>query len=336
MLKVDGIKMKRQRLKGGSLSGAYLMTPDVGSQFVRKEVSLVENREYGFQRWYSQLKRMQRYSQLFPGVFPDVIGVGKEEEMAYFDMVFIENARTGHEFLLNATSTEEVDIFFNALLEKAHSLYRTKIPSFESAFDLYIYEEIEQRLKDCEGSESFQSFIRHDEIILNGRSAPSFVKRLDQYKAMAKKYYKSPIETFTHGNLTLENLIYQPETQRVVFLDPYEENVIDSKLADYSQILQSCNSKYEILNEQTPVVVANEVKADLPVYEFHDYFNERFKSYMRETLSPEEIIVTGILEISQFIRMLPFKLAVDEDKMFLFYALASNLFNDLCKQVNGD
>ena len=34
------------------------------------------------------------------------------------------------------------------------------------------------------------------------------------------------------------------------------------------------------------------------------------------------------LEVSQFIRMLPFKMEVDE-KMILFYGLASKLFEDL-------
>ena len=46
--------------KGGSLSSTLLMQ-DNKDMFVRKTVSLVENREYGYQRWYSQLKKLQRY-----------------------------------------------------------------------------------------------------------------------------------------------------------------------------------------------------------------------------------------------------------------------------------
>lgn len=45
--------MERTRLKGGSLSGTYLMRPPGGTPFVRKDASLTKNREYGFQRWYS-------------------------------------------------------------------------------------------------------------------------------------------------------------------------------------------------------------------------------------------------------------------------------------------
>ena len=37
-------------------------------------------------------------------------------------------------------------------------------------------------------------------------------------------------------------------------IDPYEENIIDSKFAEYSQILQSCSSKYEY---QLPCAMAS-------------------------------------------------------------------------------
>ena len=49
---VTAASMTKARLKGGSLSGTYLCTPSDGLPFVRKEVSLTANREYGFQRWY--------------------------------------------------------------------------------------------------------------------------------------------------------------------------------------------------------------------------------------------------------------------------------------------
>ena len=61
-----------KQFKGGSLSSTNLIE-DRGELFVRKSVSLINNREYGFQRWYSQLKKLQRYSVMFPGLFPSVL-----------------------------------------------------------------------------------------------------------------------------------------------------------------------------------------------------------------------------------------------------------------------
>lgn len=43
-----------------------------------------------------------------------------------------------------------------------------------------------------------------------------------------------------------------------------------------------------------------------------------------------------LLEISQFIRMLPFKMEVDSNKMYFFYGLASMLFENLKKEIDNE
>jgi hypothetical protein len=67
--------MKKISLKGGSLSRTSLIIENK-KKFVRKEVSLKLNREYGYQRWYSQLKRIHRYNKIFPKLFPELIDFG--------------------------------------------------------------------------------------------------------------------------------------------------------------------------------------------------------------------------------------------------------------------
>ena len=68
-----------KKFKGGSLSSTNLME-ESGKLFVRKSVSLIDNREYGFQRWYSQLKKLQRYSVMYPNLFPPVLNYGKTDK----------------------------------------------------------------------------------------------------------------------------------------------------------------------------------------------------------------------------------------------------------------
>ena len=55
--------MKLEDLKGGSLSTTELHEID-GVRYIKKRINLVKEREYGFVRWYSQLKKIQRYSPL--------------------------------------------------------------------------------------------------------------------------------------------------------------------------------------------------------------------------------------------------------------------------------
>ena len=71
---VEGAKSghgQRIKLKGGSLSGTYLVSSG-GRKKIRKEISLDGDREYGFVRWHSQLKKMQNVLA-FPSVLALVV-----------------------------------------------------------------------------------------------------------------------------------------------------------------------------------------------------------------------------------------------------------------------
>lgn len=324
--------MEKTRLKGGSLSGTYLCVEPGSSPFIRKEVSLVSNREYGFQRWYSQLKRMQRYSVMFPGVFPSLITYGKQGDTAYFDMEYIPDSVTVHEYLTRTSDAAKIDALLKELISVMRTMHQVVIPSTADALDLYIFEEIEQRIAACMGNKRFRDFFRHSHVYFNGERVPALGTVLDVYKEMARRSYQHTVETFTHGNLTLENILYQPGTGRIVFIDPYEENVIDSVLAEYSQVYQSSNSKYELYNEGTPSINENHVELSIPRHAGLDYFNDRFTEFVAATCTPNDRIAIKLLEISQYARMLPFKMEIDEDKMIFFYALGSYLFHTLREQ----
>ena len=99
--------LERRLLKGGSLAGTYVITTPSG-QYVRKEISLVENREYGYQRWYQQLKRLQRYHTLFPDLFVKVEGYGLDNGLAYFDLPYYENAVNCYEYLKKCKDDDKI------------------------------------------------------------------------------------------------------------------------------------------------------------------------------------------------------------------------------------
>ena len=310
------------KLKGGSLNSTYLIHSDKlynGLRFVRKSVSLKENREYGFQRWYSQLKRIQRYSVLFPNIFPKLLGHGMEKDDAFFNIEYIEGSTTALDFLVDTSDENEINIFFKSLQETMNTMYYSKFPTIISdhrALELYLREEVYQRLK-------------YKVIEFQGEAIPSFITQLDLFKNIALKYYKNPIETFTHGNLTLENILYLKEKNQIYFIDPYEENIIDSPLAEYSQLLQSSNSLYEIYNIGTPAVFENKVNMDVSIPTGLRIFNNKLLNSIKENFNKNDSKIIKILEISQFIRMLPFKALIDKDKVIFFYSLASKLLNDL-------
>ena len=321
-----------KKFKGGSLSSTKLID-NGGKLFVRKSVSLKENREYGFQRWYSQLKKLQRFSVMFPGMFPNVLGYGTNHSDAFFDIEFFENSYNAQEFISECKSEKKIDIFFKSLISSIDSLHSRKFFSPKSSIDLYIHEEIDQRLRDCDKNQSFIDFLSNEEIIFNCEKITSFNASKDQYREMLKKYYKETHETFTHGNMTLENILYIPSSDQIIFIDPYEENCIDSELAEYSQLLQSSNSKYEIYNSKIASVTENKIDLRIDDSFGLNYFNEKLLKHIKAKYNHDQYMSIRLLEISQFIRMLPFKMSVDNSKMVFFYGLASFLLNNLRKNV---
>lgn len=321
--------MEKTRLKGGSLSGTYLCQPSCGEPFVRKEASLTIHREYGFQRWYSQLKRLQRYGHLFPGVFPKVLNYGRHGDLAYFDIEYIPDSLTLHEFLIRNPEPSKIDAIFSELLTIMGLMHKIQLPSNPEAIDLYIYEEMEQKILACRGNRRFQELIAEPDVVFNGKTVKGLYWVLDEFKEMSRQVYLNPAETFTHGNLTLENILYQPKHNRVIFIDPYEENVIDSALAEYSQILQSSNSLYEIYNSSSAKISGNAVEISISIPCGLKYFNQKFHAFLKDHCSSHDLLTVRLLEISQYARMLPFKMEIDEDKMVFFYALGSHLFDQL-------
>src|SRR3990172_9819331 len=136
---IDKKKEFVKRLKGGSLSGTYLIEKD-GKKIIRKDVSLDENREYGFFRWYSQLKRLQRFGQLFPGVFPRILRYGMSEGKGYFDIEYFEDSVNGFDFISKNPPKSEIDDFLKELIETMKKLHSYKRESCKDALKLYIYE----------------------------------------------------------------------------------------------------------------------------------------------------------------------------------------------------
>lgn len=319
--------MTTTKLPGGSLSNTYILRGS--TDYVRKECYVSKNKEYGYRRWHSQLKRLQRYNILFPGMFPRVLKWGWDivQGVAYYDMQKVEGV-TAYEFLNKRTDKAPIEHFLRRLIEQMNRLHKPILPSSPSAIEMYFEEEVCVKIMDCQTNLKFWVLARSPHVEFNGEKVPSLLSEIESFHSMFTKYYTQRTETFTHGNLTLENIIYNPDNDNITFIDPYEENVIDSALCDYSQILQSCNSNYELYNEKG----GDAIPAEGMVY-FNEIFHKHLVSKFAFNPNCNEMISIRLFEISQFVRMLPFKAIINEEKMIFFYKYASKLFHDLKKEL---
>lgn len=313
-------------LKGGSLNSTCLHI-DGDHRFVRKTISTTANREYGYVRWYSQLKKLQRFNAIVPGYVPQVLDVGIGADGAYFDIEYVDARDIKTLFRENLLTVEQTERMHTALWYALDRLHGHTYAANASSLKLYFQEEVLQKLNDARQFPEFEQFYQIDHYAHNGETFAGVRNKLEQFATLFDQTITQ--ESYVHGNPTLENILYNPETNRVVFIDLYEEGIVDSKFADYSQILQCSNSLYGLLNDSVLTVNGNTTQCHIDVPDNLIYFDQLFK-YELQTRHPTDYHLVRLLEATQFFRMLPFKChAGNIDAAKFFYAHACSLVNRL-------
>jgi hypothetical protein len=313
-------------LKGGSLSNTYRLPQ---YDLVGKEIVRDKNREYGFVRWYSQLKKLQRYNTQYPNLFPKVIGVNVDEEKATFKIEYMKGFRDIKNILSNDILTDEQIFRMSQAvwkgLNQLHSVTHDPIPG---AGKLYFEEEVLQKLNDALAIPEFAEFYAHGTYEYDGKIVHGIGNSMMDLENFFKEL-KLIQEENIHGNPTLENILYSFEEDRVVFIDVYDESMIDTRFLDYAQVLQCSRSHYGYINDNQVDVGGMSVTHRLQIPKNFETFNYHFESGIADSRTKE---IVDVFEATQFIRMLPFKvLAGDIDKAKFFYVHACYLLSKVFK-----
>ena len=318
-------------LKGGSLGRTELIEANGRELRIRKSISSLKNREYGEVRWHSQLKRLQRYDSLLPGLFPKVLQLGTTEDSYYFDIEYFDGFCNLKSYFCNySPNQEQIELIAERVISAAARLHSyTIFDSYSGSLGVYLQEEVLQKLSDACENRDFEVFSNISTIYLNGVGIPSLKSQIPWLREFVAKIDISS-ECFTHGNLTLENILIHPESLEIRLIDPYDENIVDCREADFSQILQCSSSHYGIMSDYEPTVngatVVLEYKIPTPLIQFNEVI-------LRSFTSPAlglDIELLDFLHVSQFVRMLPFKVqSGDLNKAILFYALSCKLMQEM-------
>lgn len=321
------VDTKQTTLKGGSLSQTSLIERG-NTKFIRKSVSLVQNREYGYVRWYSQLKKLQKYNQMFPNLFPKVLGTSYVDDKAYFDIEYMNGYSDLNAIMSGPNLTnEQLNRINHALWNAFDQLHSVKYKANVGSPFLYYKEEVDQKIIDARKYDEFETFFNYGTYEFNGEKIRGIQNYHEQLKHFFSKIDLNTEETI-HGNPTLENTMYSFDEDRIVFIDPYEESIIDSRYLDYSMVLQSSNSYYECINNRHVTIEDSIVShGDFAPSSNLIKFNELFVKRLPKS---QEVIIVDILEATQFIRMLPFKCAAGNfDHAKYFYLHACKLLSKL-------
>jgi hypothetical protein len=318
-------------LKGGSLGKTELIQIGDGDLRVRKSISSIKNREYGEVRWHSQLKRLQRYDSLLPGIFPKVLELGASGDSYYFDIEYFVGFCNLKSYLCSfAPNPQQIELIAGRVIDSATRLHSHSVfDSYPGSLDVYLQEEVLQKLSDACDDEGFENFSNFPTIYFNGIGFPSLKSQIPWLREFVTKI-KIDSECFTHGNLTLENILIHPESLEIRLIDPYDENIVDCREADFSQILQCSSSHYGVMSDHEASVngasVVLEYKTPTPLIQF----NEIIVRCLNTPRLDLDMALLDFLHFSQFVRMLPFKVqSGDLNKAILFYALSCKLIHEM-------
>lgn len=301
-----------RELKGGSLSKTVVVK--VNGQFrVRKFCSYLENREFGLVRWHSQIRRLQYLRKFLGDNVVEVLAMGTEGDFFYYDIPYYSTAVDCSEFL---ESSSDYQLMLSHLVTLMNKMSKIKFGNVLGSVAVYLREEmlgrIEGALDDLEKGP------------IEGLANPlGFGDRIKasilEIKIVIREYeQRSIIETLTHGNLTLENMLWDPERSKLILIDPYAETYAETLIGDISQIAQSTFSGYEYILKHNLI---NDPSVDVyPISEVPDKI-KIFGSEFIERMASEPFFDNRLLRImhaSQFIRMFPFKAHSNRLNAFFF------------------
>jgi len=284
-------------LKGGSLNSTCLHENSMG-KFVRKKIATDKNREYGYVRWYSQLKKLQRYNSMFPGFVPKVLDAGVNDNEAYFDIEYIDGIDIKTLFKNNLI--DDVEKLNQSLWEAFDLIHHRSYSPLRSSLMLYFMEEVEQKLHDALEFPEFRDFYMMDVYEYRGETFRGMIGQHDKFKKLFNRDITS--EGYVHGNPTLENILYNTDTNKITFIDLYEEGIVDSRYSDYSQVLQCSNSHYGLINDSIVTINDNQIMSDYIIPDKLAEFNSLFIENIEDNTS-----LVMLFEATQYFRMLPFK-----------------------------
>jgi hypothetical protein len=230
--------------------------------------------------------------------------IGSCEDDYFYDIPYYDNAVNCYEALLDG---EDVDFLAEEMAFLLSKMAAIEYGKNRGALNIYLSEEVRTPLKMA------LKAVNENGLTLTGSEMELFADAVSRGLILVDELLQDTKETalnesLTHGNLTLENVLWNKETRKIIMIDPYAETYCDSILNDVSQLYQSCDSGYEYISG---FFEKNEYSIDkYPIAAIPDCLR-KFSSALTHKIEREswfsETYLT-LLTASQFIRMFPFKM----------------------------
>lgn len=151
-----------------------------------------------------------------------------------------------------------------------------------------------------------------------------FLENID----LLKKIIRNTTQTDIHGDLTIDNIIIDG-AQNWMLIDPNPSTVFKSPLMEWGKLLQSLHAGYEFLDRDTKVGFdQNSIKYPLYKSDRYQALLVALLSGLRHRYGEAGIKEAFLHEIIHFLRLLPYKFKVNDEKGLLFFSVTCALIRE--------
>ena len=300
-------------------------------------------RKYAFEdreKLYDQIRWIEKIQE--KGLpLPKIIEQEKTKEYCYYDMEYDSNAVVLFEYVHSMPYEKGWNITKKALEALNKFVYIENVRKADKeTIEKYIDSKVTINLKKILEANAIKKLSGYDEIIINGRA----YKNLKYYLGYLSKEYlyeifKNDIYSELHGDLTIENIVCTRDEDgedSFYIIDPNTGNIHDSPNLDYGKLLQSIHGGYEFMMKTYEInVEENKINFLFTKSHTYVYFFEKLNEYMNLKFDKETVRSIYFHEIIHWLRLLPYKIKIDKERVLMFYSGLLMILNDVI-EMYGD
>lgn len=296
-------------------------------------------RKYAFdvdgEKLAEQIEWIENHQMDIP--LPCIVDKRIEKDFATYDMHSYASAVGLFRYIHTMPAENGWKILENALDDIRSGLHTKNVRHGDpDTIKKYISSKVSKNLWIIKEKDKYITNLeKYDSILVNGKR----FKTLKFYADMLAENHLIDIfsnDTYAdiHGDLTIENIVclsnpeeidvmeYKERVQPLnyYFIDPNTGNVHDSPFLDYAKLLQSLHGNYEFLMMVQNVTINREsVNYMMTKSEAYAYVYTKYKKYLQNKFSKEEVLSIYYHEIIHWLRLMPYKIRKDEKLAVVFY-----------------
>lgn len=312
-------------MKGGSFASVFLIKKNnktIVRKYIEKKPELIIHYET-LRRQVDELKRFDFYS---PNSVPKIYDIFESEDEFYFDMEYLENyTELSH---LEFEKVKELIPRVVELLRRDIYCYSKNINGVEW-LSHFISEKISSKFSLLDNiSPVFSNLLNSKICSINKKS----VKGLRHYfQTLNMSVYAPTTISPVHGDLTLENILYNKDTDSIRLIDQSGARYMEPKEFDSGKMLQSLLARYELWDLRENLV---DIDIDGNINIPEEFLNLNIDSYkfMLESFGgdTQETFKKSLFFLgAYFIRMIPFLLKKSESHAFCGFSLGLYIFSSI-------